>query len=30
MRVPTDKYPHDDKGIFQIKISPPTPTDKIP
>lgn len=30
MRVPTDKYPNEDPGIFQIKVSPPTPTDKVP
>ena len=30
MKVPTDKYPQEETGIFQIKISPPVPIDKVP
>lgn len=30
MKVPTDKYPDEETGIFQIKIAPPVPIDKVP
>ena len=29
-RVPTDKYPSEEDGIFQIKTLPPPPIDTVP
>ena len=30
MRVPTNKYPKEEDGIFQIKMIPPPPIDTVP